>query len=142
MSNLANLPHVKMKNTATVAVRVPSEVIADWLAGDGARPIKTTIPAGAVVAILPEYAVRSRATWNADRDGNTEDAPPMTIDSPISMLCPQLEPADDEARAFIAEVVHQDLPNVKRALAELARQGAAERGEATVGKSVAKPRTY
>ncbi len=141
MKNLTSLPIVLMKNTATVPIRIPSDFIAEWAHDGEARPVKVVIAPGATVGIRPEYCARSRAAWSKDRDRDPDaDSPVMAIAAPISLAAPQLEPADDDSRAFCAEVWHDSLPSVVRAMEELKRVGAAERGE--IKRGAALPRTY
>jgi hypothetical protein len=130
---------ILMKNPTERALRIPSDFVADWEDDGAARPAKVSIPAGATVAIRAEYAARSRAAWTKDRGADPDnDAPTMVIDSPVSTMAPQLVPADAAAARFIAEAWKDELPSVRRAMEELKRKGAAERGE--LPPALAKPR--
>ncbi len=139
--NPKNMATILMKNPTERALRIPSDFVADWEDDGAARPAKVTIPAGATVAIRAEYAARSRAAWTTDRGTDPDsDAPAMVIDSPVSTAAPQLVPANDDAERFVAEVWHDELPSVKRAIEELKRAGAAARGE--LPPATARPRVF
>jgi len=140
-TKLENMTAVLMKNPTDRPVRVPSEMIADWEEGGGARPAKVVIPAGATVAIRAEYCARSRANWTRDRESDPDsEAATMVIPSAISSMAPQLVPADDDAARFLQEVWHDQLSSVRRAFEELLRAGAASRGE--LKPATARPRVF
>lgn len=115
---------MKMINTSNDTIRVPVDLFHDdaW-DGPDARPTDPVpVEPGDVVLIKDNYALRSRLT-----PGRTNGKPNL-VRSAVEKLCPQLQPADADAREMFATKTLEDLDDVRRTFAELDRVGKASAG--------------
>lgn len=131
---------MKHQNQDRDPVKIDAELIHPdaWVDDDKPRPARVVVAPGAVVNIKDEYSVRRRAAWSKERDA--ESAPPAMASIVDELTNGKLKPHGADAVQMFESTFHDELPSVKRAMAELARKGAAERGEVKPGE--ARPRTY
>lgn len=113
---------MKMINSSSHTVRASSELLhADTWTGEGARPSHVMIPPNGVVEVDDAYALRKRAP-------TTVEGPVVTLPSAVEQMVPQLQPYGDAAKQLFATKCVDDLDHVKRAYAELDREGKASAG--------------
>lgn len=133
---------MKMKNTAPHTIKIESILLEDdaWT-DDAPRPVRVEIPSGAVVSIKDEYAMRSRPV-HATLDPDTGKVVPSSIveGRAFTLSGGALKPHGPLETERYVTIWHHQLPSVKAAFEELARAGAADRGE--VDPRIAKPRFH
>ncbi len=118
---------MKMKNTSEHTLKIDCELLdeAEWEGASGPRPAKVTIPAGAVVGIRDEFAVRRRMFRPT-----TPEMPTMELPSVVyEVTGGKLTPHGAEAEALYAGVFHDELPSVQRKMAEQRRKEKADAGD-------------
>ncbi|HEY4178132.1 MAG TPA: hypothetical protein VGM90_14900 [Kofleriaceae bacterium] len=112
---------VLYRNTADVTLTVNSDVFdeAMWTDPMAPRPARMKIPAGAVVAIKAEYALRRQIETGA------------VLPAVITQMAPQLKPDGIEAENFVANTLHGQLVAVAREFAKAEVQHVMGNGQTT-----------
>lgn len=132
---ILNMLSIPFRNGSQHAIKIDADLIPDdvW-PGNSARPVKVSVPAGAIIRIRAEFCARELGA-GAQLDPDTGLPVTSSVRKPIiAMVAPQLVPHGPDAERFFAEVFHHQLPSVKRTMAELARRGKAERGEQSTSR--------